>query len=490
MELNILIIGLSTLSIILLGATVFTLVQYKAKKTEGLTLEGKLSKLKRDIEAAQAQLEQIRNQDIEAAKAQLEQLKKEYQEKKASMQELFDLEKRETELRTSERKLQASISKLKNDIEERGNERKELQSEIASIKNDISIFSPTLDWITVGFFEEPEYLFETSERFKEEIKTNREKQKQMINKYKALQVPSTVAITDNTTHAKKILRGQAKLMLKAFNVECDNLMASIKPSNFANILERIDKVAADIEKTSISLECGFSQEYIKLKFEECELQYQFKLKQQREREEQKRIKDQMREEQQAIRDFERALAKARKEEEMYQDALEQAKKELEIAADEEKEKLEERVRFLQGKLQEAMEQEKRAQSMAEQTKRGHVYIISNIGSFGEDVYKIGLTRRLEPIDRVKELGDASVPFSFDIHALIYSEDAPNLEYQLHQEFSTNRLNAVNQRKEFFNVSLEEIRKRVEEIAGDDAEFKMTALAEEYHESRKLREELS
>ena len=128
--------------------------------------------------------------------------------------------------------------------------------------------------------------------------------------------------------------------------------------------------------------------------------------------------------------------------------------------------------------------------MAEQTKRGHVYIISNIGSFGEDVYKIGLTRRLEPLDRVKELGGASVPFSFDVHAMIYSEDAPALETKLHREFSHFRVNQVKLRKEFFRVNLLDIKEKATEITGNELDFKVTALAEDYYESLKLQSQFS
>ncbi|MEN8264094.1 MAG: DUF4041 domain-containing protein, partial [Nitrospirota bacterium] len=458
MEFNLIAIVFSVLSLIFFITTIYAFLQYKSKKKDSISLEGKLKQLKQDIETSEKQLLEITSQ---------------YEDKQKDLQHLIDLEKQENDLRKRVEGYQNSISELTNDIDQKTAQRDELSSEIANIKNDISIFSPTLDLINIGFFEEPDYLFETSDRFKEEIKTVREKQKEIIKNKKAIYIPEEVAVTSNSTYAKKILQGQVNLMLKAFNIECDKLLGSLKPSNFANTLERIDKVATDIEKTSLSLKCGFSQKYVKLKFEECELYYQFILKQQREREEQQRIKEQIREEQKAVREFERALAKAQKEEQMYQDALEEAQKQLEIAGDKDKEKLEDKIRLLQKQLEEAMEKEERAKSMAEQTRRGHVYIISNIGSFGEDVYKIGLTRRLEPLDRVKELGDASVPFSFDIHAMIYTEEAPNLESQLHKEFTYNRVNDINFRKEFFNISLEDIKDKVESITGNGADFKMT-----------------
>lgn len=128
----------------------------------------------------------------------------------------------------------------------------------------------------------------------------------------------------------------------------------------------------------------------------------------------------------------------------------------------------------------------RALSMAEQTKRGYVYVISNLGSFGENIYKIGLTRRLDPMDRVRELGDASVPFPFDVHAMIFSEDAPKLEATLHQRFSDKRVNMINNRKEFFNVSLKEIADVVAEYNAT-IEFTLLAEASDYRQTLAIKE---
>jgi hypothetical protein len=119
-------------------------------------------------------------------------------------------------------------------------------------------------------------------------------------------------------------------------------------------------------------------------------------------------------------------------------------------------KMERQIALLEGRLQEAEQNKHRAISRAQLTKSGHVYIISNIGSFGENIFKIGMTRRLEPLDRVRELGDASVPFEFDVHAIVYTEDAPALENLLHGAFGHHRVNLVNERKEFFSVSLNDI----------------------------------
>lgn len=152
--------------------------------------------------------------------------------------------------------------------------------------------------------------------------------------------------------------------------------------------------------------------------------------------------------------------------------------------EEQRRQLENQIADLQEKLNEAESKEQRALSLAQQTKRGHVYIISNIGSFGENTFKVGLTRRLIPADRVRELGDASVPFPFDIHAMIYSEDAPALEAELHNKFQEQRINKVNHRKEFFRFGIKEIRKTVDNL-GVEARWTMLAEAQEYRESRAI-----
>jgi hypothetical protein len=199
----------------------------------------------------------------------------------------------------------------------------------------------------------------------------------------------------------------------------------------------------------------------------------------------------MREEEKAQREFERAQKEAEDEERKYEKALEKAKQELGYGGSAAKlDLLNERIQYLEKSLQEAHEKKERAISMAQLTKVGHIYVISNIGSFGEDIYKIGLTRRLDPHDRVRELGDASVPFQFDVHAIIYSENAPQLEYELHEQFKDRRLNRINHRKEFFRISLEEIEAFVKQHTNADIMFTKLAEAREYRETLTLLQQLN
>lgn len=213
-----------------------------------------------------------------------------------------------------------------------------------------------------------------------------------------------------------------------------------------------------------------------------------------EKQRQASIREEIREEQKAQREYDRALKKAdelrkqkEREAEIRQKALEEA---IELLGDAHSAKLDEmraKVAQAQAEAQAAREAAERTKSMAEQTKRGNIYIISNIGSFGENVFKVGMTRRLEPLDRVKELGDASVPFTFDVHAMIESDNAPALEAALHRRLHNHRVNRVNTRKEFFRVPLVDIIDAVRAEHGD-VTYEADAEALEYLESQAMSED--
>ena len=210
--------------------------------------------------------------------------------------------------------------------------------------------------------------------------------------------------------------------------------------------------------------------------------------QDQEREEQRRLREQIREEERARKEFERAMKEAEKEEAAIQKAMEKVQAQVQKASDEQKAVFEAQLAELAEKLRQAEEKGQRALSMAQQTRVGHVYVISNIGSFGENVYKIGMTRRLDPLDRVRELGDASVPFEFDVHAMIYSEDAPKLEKSLHSHFMRAQVNKVNPRKEFFRVGINEIMEHVDG-SGIQAHWTLAAKAASFRESQRIEQSL-
>ncbi|EJE8518649.1 DUF4041 domain-containing protein [Vibrio parahaemolyticus] len=478
MENNILILaGLSLVAIIL----TYVLTKRAADKKAGQykSLDEALTTTKKELEALEQTNESVK-QSIVTAKTELEAVN-------AETAELQDLKGQDDSLKLSIQEQQAHLDTAKSTLIVLNANIEKAELDLNELMGDIDLYSRLDEYTAHGHFEMPQYLYETSTRYAEEIKDIRQQQKDMIKDKTAITFPETTVISNDKSFNKKILNGQVKLMLSAFNIECDMLIGKVSPSSFGRTLERIEKLANNLEKSAATLECGFDIDYIELKFEECKLQYQFTLKKQEEIAEQKLIKEQIREEQRAIKEFQKAIADAEKEEKMYRNLLDKAQQELAKASEQERSDMEQRIAILEQQLAEAEAKEERAKSMAEQTRKGHVYVISNIGSFGEDVYKIGLTRRLEPMDRVKELGDASVPFPFDVHAMIYTDDAPALETALHREFHAQRVNAVNLRKEFFSVDLDDIKEAVEKIAGVEAEFKMTALAEDYYESLRLSE---
>lgn len=212
---------------------------------------------------------------------------------------------------------------------------------------------------------------------------------------------------------------------------------------------------------------------------------QYKAQKSEERKELLRIQ---REELAAQREIEREIKKAQKDEQDAQAKLEKRRMELAVAkSDAEITRLNEQIARLQAAIEEAQQREERALTMAQQGRAGHVYVISNIGSFGEGVYKIGMTRRAEPMDRVVELGDASVPFPFDVHAMIWTEDAPGLETALHHAFEDRRLNAVNGRKEFFRVTIDEVRAELDRM-GIAYQMVENPSASQYRDSLAIRED--
>jgi hypothetical protein len=276
-----------------------------------------------------------------------------------------------------------------------------------------------------------------------------------------------------------------KLMLRAFNGECDAAVANCKWNNFSRMKERINRAYAAVNQLGTVVQVQIVEPYLVLALRELDLEFEYEEKRRAEAEEQRAIKERMREEERAQREFERAEAEAIADEARYETALAKARRELATAQGQKLAVLNERIEQLQIQLDEAHAKHQRAVSMAQLTRCGYVYVISNIGSFGEDMYKIGLTRRLEPMDRIRELGDASVPFAFDVHAMVYCEDAPALECALHQHFRERSVNLVNNRKEFFHVSLEEIERFVSD-RGLGIQITKLAEARDYRETLALR----
>ncbi|WP_441292593.1 DUF4041 domain-containing protein [Sorangium sp. KYC3313] len=365
-----------------------------------------------------------------------------------------------------------------------------------------------LDIQSFGFYA-PKYGFESSAQYTARLKGTRDEQQMLIKEDKAAPCDTKWSVGGSAAEGKKMIRQQSKLMLRAFNGECDAAIAKVRYDNVTTLEQRITKAYDDINKLGEVQRVFISRRYFDLKLAELHLVHEHREKVQQEKDEQKRIKEQMREEQRAQEEIDRAKADAEKEEAKSAAALARARAELaavdaaaaaeaarieaagveaasaevaRAATAKQHEKLEALVNRLETDLKDALDRKAKAIARAQLTKSGHVYVLSNIGSFGDGIYKIGMTRRLEPLERVEELGDASVPFPFDVHAIIYSEDAPALEGKLHRAFAARRVNMVNHRKEYFRVTLEEIRDAVQSLHGL-VTFLLVPAAEEYRKTQ-------
>ena len=366
-------------------------------------------------------------------------------------------------------------------------ERGRTEAEINSLKFKINGLRAELDLLdeeatlqSFGFYK-PRYGFESSARYQEELEAVRARQKTMLQQKSAAFCSIEWTVNGSSTEGRKQINQTLKLMVRAFNGESDAAIAKVRYNNVSVMEARINKAYQALNALAQVQQCTISTAYRDLKLQELALVHEYQEKLQGEKEEQRLIREQMREEEVAQREIERAKQDAEREERRYSDALTKARMEVEQAVGAKQQKLLRDIEELQRRLTEAQSNKARAIAQAQLTRLGHVYVISNIGSFGDNVYKIGMTRRLDPLDRVRELGDASVPFLFDVHALIRSDDAPKLEAALHRAFHHRRVNRINERREFFRVTLDEITKIVHQNHGE-IEFTQMADAKEYRQT--------
>jgi hypothetical protein len=309
----------------------------------------------------------------------------------------------------------------------------------------------------------------------------------MVRSHKAAYGPPFVTLNNSVKDGERMVKDYVKLILRSFNNECDASIIKVKFNNIKSIEKKITKAFEILNNLGQRMNIVISADYLNLKLSELYLCYEYQVKKQEEKEEQRRIREQMREEAKVQKEIEELKAKIEKEEKHFNQAMISTNELLQKAkTDAERGLLAEEMKNIQEKLSGLEKDKKDVQYREQNTRAGYVYIISNIGSFGENVYKIGVTRRLDPQERVDELGDASVPFYFDVHAMIFSDDAPSLENALHKAFHSRRLNMINLRREFFHVKLEEIEDIVKRSFNRPVEFTKLAQAEQYRQSLMLK----
>lgn len=314
---------------------------------------------------------------------------------------------------------------------------------------------------------------ENAEAFKVRLRDIQERIKSMVRTGVAIEVSNMFTFDNSLAKGRKMTSDLSKLMLRAYNAEADNCIRALRVGNVVTAKKRLDASVDSIARLGAMMEMRISSAYHGLRVEELELTADYLMKVQEEKEAAREERARLREERKAERELQEERERLEKERNHLLNALAAVR---ESATEKERAELEAKVATLDDAI---AQNDYRAANI----RAGYVYVISNRGAFGRNMVKIGLTRRLEPQDRIRELGDASVPFPFDVHALFFSEDAVTLESELHNAFAERRVNLVNLRREFFFASPEEVRDVLITKVGNLLEYTEQPEATQYLQSR-------
>lgn len=412
-----------------------------------------------------------------ALTAEVERLTKENQalQEQITPSLLKSLEDTIADLRKEKENLQATVDEL-------NIERKTAKVELKKLNDEIA---GTSDIYESGVYS-PKYDFETSAEYADKLAEIKEREKSMISEGRAAHCGTSWTVHGSREKGIKMEKDTIKLLLRAFNNESDGYIRKVSHSNIETTEKHIQTSYDVITKLAKVNDITISPQYLALKKEELYLAYEYACKKQEEKEAAKEERARLREQAKLQKEIEEARKKLEKEREHYMSALKTISKQLESADGELKDELLAKQAEIQEHISDNDLAMKDVDYREANQRAGYVYVISNIGAFGENVYKIGMTRRLDPQERVDELGDASVPFSFDVHAMIFSDDAPKLEAALHKAFEDKKVNMINHRREFFHVSLEEIKEVVRQNYDKTVEFVDYPEADQWRASIKMK----
>ncbi|MGG5325256.1 hypothetical protein IGJ83_002910 [Enterococcus pernyi] len=449
------------------------------------TLKSDLEKASNEVDLLNRQKISLDNEIINSQKSikRLEKIKdevgREISRLRSQKKELFDeakeilnseMESERKAIIDSARKNEEKIMEAVANLEKT---KKILEQEIISIED-------TIEMESFGLFK-PRYDFASSLTYKAELEGIRNNQKQMIKDNQATFFSDSWTVDGSLSKGKKMTNDNIKQILRSFNNECEAAITKVKYSNLAQIEKRIMKSFEQLNKLNESVRVSIRPGYLDLKLQELNLAYEYERKKQDEKEELRAQRELEREEKAFQKEIQSKKKIIDKDITHYKNMVKELEAKLKSATDD-KFDIQQQIAQFEAKMTEKENEKDELDYRKAHAFAGYVYIISNIGAFGEDVFKIGVTRRLEPLERINELSSASVPFKFDVHALIFSHEAYQLENELHQHFNEFRINKVNNRKEFFKVPLSEIEKKLLEYKEVTIDFVKTPDAEEYRQS--------
>lgn len=377
------------------------------------------------------------------------------------------------------------LEAIRRTVQASENEAVALSKQTADMRTQVLVLEEILLLESFALYE-PKFKMNASHEYKTRLDSVREQQKAMVKNGDAATGNMGWEVNGSKAEGRKLVNDMIKLVVRSFNNEADYCVDNVKFDNIVLGEKRIRKSFETCNRLGRVMTVGLAEKYLDLKLDELRLAQEFQMKKQEEKEEAKRVREELREQQKLEQEIRAAREKIAKERKHFTAALRDLQARLEKATtDEDRGALLSRIAEVQASNASLDSEEKAIDYREQNAKAGYVYVISNIGAFGEGVFKIGMTRRLEPMERIDELGDASVPFWFDVHAMLFSENAPALEAKLHERFAAGRLNKVNGRKEFFRADLAEIESIIR--ANYDAVVEVTheAPAEQYRESLRM-----
>lgn len=374
----------------------------------------------------------------EVLEAKLEKLNNQIEEKKGLLSEL-----------TKQLKIANEVSSLDKELEKRKEELQDVKSRLAIMNDDVGLQE-------FGFFER-QYKFSDSVHYKAELDNLRLQQKQLVKDGRAGVITSPLAFNNSVKKGEAIQKQLIKAAIRGFNGESDALLTKVTPGNLENKKKALQKAFEQLNKIYERNFVKLTNQYLELKAKELQLAVEYDLQKQEEKELLREQRAQEKEDRKLQAEIAAKRKKLEKDRMHFKQMLDNVEALMKSASEEEKEKLKLQLSEYQNKLSELDEIEEDIDYREGHASAGYVYVISNIGSFGEDVYKIGVTRRLEPLERIRELSSASVPFQFDVHALVFSEEAFALETELHNQLAEFKVNKVNGRKEYFRVPFDRIK---------------------------------
>ncbi len=444
----------------------------KSLNNEKNELEAIINKLHTELQRQSESLEGL--EEIKAAHGNIHQLNFSI----SALQQKYAIKKAELEedYKTSNEELS---SQLKSEIRVLTSEREHLSKAISELKAELQEITNEL---SIMHYDFSDYDGLSSEECKNKLTVLKHEAKELIKTDLAIHV-------DEYTSRKEI-NDNKKQILRCFNAECDNVLVNLSTKNIDTARNRVAASFSTLNKIFEVDGIRLSSRMLELKLEELNLVYTYELKKEQEKERQREIKAQMLEEEKLQREIEQQKKKIEKDQQSFSSEVKRLMKYMQNTQhDAEKQLYIDKIKELEDKLKALEEEKEHVLEREARATAGYVYVISNIGSFGEDIYKIGMTRRLEPMDRIKELSSASVPFEFDVHAMIFADDAPHLENTLHDHFKDRSVNKVNFRKEFFKVSIDEIESYVKQEFNNATEFTKIPTAREYRETLRIESEL-